>query len=68
MVYKAQDGISSEDLKRIANEQIMEKIKEPYKTIAKTIIFIFLAIIHYVPVQVAGQEVLSGRMRLTMLI
>ena len=24
MVYKAQDGISSEDLKRIANEQIID--------------------------------------------
>ena len=27
MVYKAQDGISSEDLKRIANEEIIQKIK-----------------------------------------
>jgi len=35
MVYKAQDGISSEDLKRIANEQIMEKIKEIARTVYK---------------------------------
>ena len=28
MVYKAQDGISSEDLKRIANEEIIQKIKD----------------------------------------
>ena len=35
MVYKAQDGISSEDLNRIANEQIMEKIKEIARTVYK---------------------------------
>ena len=35
MVYKAQDGISSEDLKRIANEQIMEKIKEIARDVNK---------------------------------
>ena len=35
MVYKAQDGISSEDLKRIANEQIMEKIKEIARQVYK---------------------------------
>jgi len=35
MVYKAQDGISSEDLKRIANEQIMEKIKEIARAVYK---------------------------------
>jgi hypothetical protein len=35
MVYKTQDGISSEDLKRIANEQIMEKIKEIARTVYK---------------------------------
>ena len=35
MVYKVQDGISSEDLKRIANEQIMEKIKEIARTVYK---------------------------------
>jgi len=28
MDYKAQDGISSEDLKRIANEEIIQKIKD----------------------------------------
>ena len=35
MVYKVQDGISSEDLKRIANEQIMEKIKEIARDVYK---------------------------------
>ena len=28
MVYKTQDGISPEDLKRISNEEIISKIKE----------------------------------------
>ena len=35
MVYKAQDGISSEDLKRIANEEIIQKIKEIAKDVYK---------------------------------
>ena len=35
MDYKAQDGISSEDLKRIANEQIMEKIKDIARQVYK---------------------------------
>ena len=35
MDYKAQDGISSEDLKRIANEEIIQKIKEIARTVYK---------------------------------
>jgi Na+-transporting NADH:ubiquinone oxidoreductase subunit NqrC len=35
MAYKTQDGISSEDLKRIANEQIMEKIKDIARQVYK---------------------------------
>ena len=35
MVYKAQDGISSEDLKRITNEQIMQKIKDIARNVYK---------------------------------
>ena len=35
MVYKTQDGISNEDLKRITNDQIMEKIKEIARQVYK---------------------------------
>ena len=35
MDYKAQDGISSEDLKRIANEEIMQKIKDIARNVYK---------------------------------
>ena len=35
MIYKAQDGISSEDLKRIAYEEIMQKIKDIARDVYK---------------------------------
>ena len=35
MDYKAQDGISSEDLKRIANEEIIQKIKDIARQVYK---------------------------------